>query len=72
MDIKDLENRFNFHPAKNQETKGNHETIRANCLELARVINDFVPEGREKVLAITHLEEVMMWANAGIARNSGS
>lgn len=27
-----------------------------------------VPESREKSLAVTHLEETIMWANATIAR----
>jgi hypothetical protein len=29
-----------------------------------------LPEGREKALAVTHLEEVMMWSNAAIARQA--
>lgn len=70
MNIEDLYNRFNFHPAKDENTKVQHETIRSACLELAELINETVPEGREKSLAVTHLEEVMMWSNAGIARSS--
>lgn len=65
----ELKNRFSFHPATNKETQNKHEAIRLWALEFAEHINSQVPEGREKVLAITHLEEVMMWANAGIARN---
>jgi hypothetical protein len=30
-----------------------------------------VPEGREKALALTNLEQVMFWANAAIAREGG-
>jgi hypothetical protein len=69
MDVKDFENRFKFHPAKNLEIQQKHEAIRRWALEFAEYINLQVPEGREKALAITKLEEVMMWANAGIARN---
>lgn len=69
MDIKDLENRFSFHPANTEEKRNEHTSVRQHCLDLALWINDKMPEGREKSLAITHLEEVMMWANAGIARN---
>lgn len=36
--------------------------------DLASLINDVVPDGREKSLAITKIEEAIMWANAGIAR----
>lgn len=68
MNIEDLENRFAFHPANTEEKKNLHGSIRVHCLVLAKYINERVPEGREKSLAITHLEEAMMWANAGIAR----
>lgn len=66
----DLENRFSFHPATTEETKQAHEAIRNICLRVAIDINTIVPDGREKALAITNLEEVMFWANAGIARKS--
>lgn len=68
MEIADIENRFAYHKPKDEETTKKHELIRAHCLTLAEDINKLVPEGREKSLAITKLEEVMMWANAGIAR----
>lgn len=70
VQVEDLENRFKFHPATDEEKRNDHASVRENCLKLALFINEKVPEGREKSLAITHLEEVMMWANAGIARNS--
>lgn len=44
------------------------ETIREACRSLAEVINQNCPDNREKSVALTHLEEVMFWANAGIAR----
>jgi hypothetical protein len=68
MDIYDLENRFAYHTPKDEKTGLTHGDVRAKCLNLAVQLNELVPEGREKSLAITHLEEVMMWANAGIAR----
>lgn len=68
MENADLENRFSFHPANTEEKKQAHETIRNTCLRVAIDLNTIVPEGREKSLAITKLEEVMYWANAGIAR----
>jgi len=63
----DLNNRFGFHPAT-PETGPMHEAVRGNCLALASTLNSLVPDGREKSLMITALEEAMMWANAGIAR----
>lgn len=70
MEKSDLENRFTFHPANSGETKQAHETVRNTCLRVAIDLNDLLPEGREKSLVMTHLEEVMYWATAAIARNS--
>ena len=68
MDDTDLLNRFTFHQAT--ETTGpKFDHIRAVCLDLAQRINIATPDSREKSLAITHLEEVMYWANASVARN---
>lgn len=64
----ELEKRFSFHPATTEEKKQAHETIRNTCLRVAIDLNNQLPEGREKALAITHLEEVMFWSNAAIAR----
>lgn len=68
MQREDIDNRFNFHPVKSEADKVAHEEIREKLREVAHFINTMVPEGREKSLAITALEESMMWANAGIAR----
>lgn len=68
MDQRDIDNRFAFHPVKSEADKIAHEEIRSKAGELATFINDMVPDGREKSLAITSLEETMMWANAAIAR----
>lgn len=67
----DLDNRFGYHPPRNDRTVTAHETIRAECRALAEKLNELLPEGREKSLAITHIEEVMMWSNAAIARAGG-
>lgn len=68
MQQDDLNNRFAYH-APTGDKGDTHAAIRAECANLADAINTLVPEGREKSLAVTHLEEVMMWANAGIARS---
>jgi hypothetical protein len=64
----DIENRFKFHPADTPERISAHELVRNTMWNAAEYVNENVPDGREKSLAITALEDAMMWANAGIAR----
>ena len=66
MEEKDLVHRFTYHAPKGEMPF--RRRIREEALELANTINVYCPDGREKSLAITSLEEVVMWANAAIAR----
>lgn len=64
----DLTRRFAYHaPTGGKAQK--HAAVREACLKLASEITNLCPEGRETALAITKVEEAMVWANAGIARN---
>lgn len=63
-----LDEIFTYHaPKPGQPEK--YQAIREKCKELAYLIEEHVPESRERSLAFTKLEECCMWANAGIARN---
>lgn len=64
----DLVNRFSFHPADTEEKRNAHASVRTNCLTIAKFLDEELPDGREKALALTNLEQVMFWANAAIAR----
>ena len=64
----DLANRFTYHPPGDDETIQKYVTIRNNAFAFATRIDALAPDSREKSLAITHLEEAVMWANAAIAR----
>ena len=66
----DIAHRFAFHRATTQEKFDAHSSARARIGDLAHALNAELPEGREKSLAITKLEEAMFWANAAIARNN--
>lgn len=67
MDPKDLLNRFTYHTPKAGQPYV-YEDLRNRALNFANLINSKCPDGREKSLAITKLEEVVFWANASIAR----
>jgi hypothetical protein len=64
----DLRHRFDHHPPSGTKAE-KHQTIRRDCLMVAQTIDVLTPDSREKSLAITALEEAMMWANAAIARH---
>lgn len=59
---------FSYHPATDV-TGPQHEAVRGLVKAVALQLVEVVPVGRERSLMLTHLEEAMMWANAGIARH---
>lgn len=68
MDVADLVNRFTYHAPQNGQPEM-YQQLRETAHDLACLINDMCPESREKSLAITNLEQAVMWANASIARS---
>ena len=66
----DLDNRFDYHapPDDNPVFRQAHEKARAHVKLCAVELNKILPDGREKSLVLTKLEEAMFWANAAIAR----
>ncbi len=63
-----IENIFSYHKPAGYQAK-RYETIRDTAKTLAYTINNDCPESREKSLAITSLQQAVMWANASIAIN---
>ena len=66
--MNDLENRFTYHPPKGDQAV-RYAEIRARAKDFAAFIVALTPEGREKSLAVTKIEEAVFWANAAIARH---
>jgi len=66
-EAKELERRFTYHAPKGNQNK-RYVKIRLYALGFAQFISANCPESRERSLALTKLEEAVMWANASIAR----
>lgn len=66
----EIEHRFGFHKATlegRNATALKHSVLRARYKEFASVLNNALPDGREKSLALTALEEASMWSHKAIA-----
>ena len=68
MDQSIIDNIFRYH-APQGEQAGEYELIRGEARRFAMLLYVLCPDNREKSIAMTRLEEVVMWANASIARN---
>lgn len=73
MEQKEIKTRFTYRntltghaPKDGQPVR--YEFIRGKAKEFAEAIDASCPESREKSLAMTKLDEAVMWANASIAR----
>lgn len=63
------ENAFKYHPPT-EEQREKYEQLRAKAKELVYLVNGACPQSRERSLAVTNIEQAVMWANAAIARHS--
>lgn len=64
-----IENDFTYHAPKTDQAQ-RYEQLRQTAKKLARLVIELSPDGeRERSIALTKLEEAIMWANAGIARH---
>ena len=71
IDNAELMHRFAYHPATTPWRRDAHEGVRSLLGHTAAQLVDLVPDGRERALALTNLEQAMFWANAAIARQLG-
>jgi hypothetical protein len=63
-----LHDKFHYHaPSSDGITR--HAELSEACLKLATIIDDICPDGREKALSLTNLEQSKFWASAAVARN---
>jgi hypothetical protein len=64
-----VEKAFTYHPPKPGQVE-KYTVLRDRAKDLADLIVEIMPPSREQSLALTKLEETIMWANAAIARNT--
>ncbi len=67
--MEDLHNIYTYHAPESETQMELYKTIRASAKEFATLMIEHCPETRERSLALTKLEETVMWANASIARH---
>lgn len=64
----ELHDRFHYH-APSPPGVARHQVLSDAFEQLAKIVLEVVPRGREQSLALTKLEEGKFWASAGVARN---
>lgn len=60
-----------FHPATSDRQKKRHADVRALFITTACLLNELLPAGRHRSLAMTELEKAEMWANRSLALEGG-
>ena len=68
MTKEQIEEIFTYHKPFGDQAE-RYTQLRDFGRDMALLINNMCPESREKSLAITNLQQTIMWANAAIAIN---
>lgn len=67
----EIERRLTNQAPRTQFIHGVMDELTQAAVVYGKALTRLVPEGREKSLAVTALEESSMWAKKGIALNQG-
>jgi len=69
----EIENRFGHHKATlegDEATLPKHIQLRAHFSSLAGFLDEILPDGREKSVMFTELENASMWAHKSVAKTA--
>lgn len=69
----EIEQRFGFHKATIEGPNASapiHAHLRRNFVNFANYLDEVLPPGRTKALALTDLEKASMWAHKAIASSA--
>lgn len=69
MPLEEISSRFKAYPV-DDETKMKMDKIRDDVMNIADTIDIYCVESREKSIALTKLEECLMWVNKCLSRNN--
>lgn len=64
-----MDDRFKHHPPTSDEVISRHQRLRIVCDSVLMILEETIPDSRERSVAIAKLEEMGFWGHAGIARN---
>jgi len=68
QELEKLENSYTYHAPKDDQAD-RYVILRDEAHQLAIKIMESCPNSRERALALTKIEEAVMWANKAIACN---
>ena len=68
LDRDDIIKRFTHHVPATEQVRATHDYVREEFKAFALQLIPELPDGREKSLAATALEEASFWAHAAVAR----
>lgn len=68
LENEELTRLFQYHEAKTHARLTAHAHVRQLCAHMAGYLAQIVPDGDEAAMMLFKVQEVMFWANAGIAR----
>lgn len=69
MSLNEVSSRFKTYPM-DDKAKRKSDKIRGDVTDLADTIGMYCTESREKSIALTKLEECLMWVNKCLSRNN--
>lgn len=64
----EIQQRTTYHPPSPGGVE-RHRQLSMAAASFMAVVSEVCPEGREKALALTNIEQAKMWASAAVARN---
>lgn len=64
-----IEESFSYHAPNDEHQIARYQSLRAMAKQFAHLITAVCPASRERSLALTNLQQAVMWANSSIAIN---